>query len=107
MREFFDQFEEYCKTPGVDSGKARSYAKAIQYLCEYLNIIEIDVQSVTRIKSLENDIYNKNSALYQSLLLFLTGRGQKSYLDNGYIKASLFFNIQVLKAENGRKTKLF
>lgn len=32
MKEFFIQFEEYCKTPGVDSGKARSYAKAIEYL---------------------------------------------------------------------------
>ena len=108
MREFFDQFEEYCKTPGVDSGKARSYAKAIQYLCEYLNIIEIDVQSVTRIKSLESDIYNKNSALYQSLLLFLTGRGQKSYLDNGYIKASLkyfFAFFQYSSAQSRKWTK--
>ena len=108
MREFFDQFEEYCKTPGVDSGKARSYAKAIQYLCEYLNIIEIDVQSVARIKSLENDIYNKNSALYQSLLLFLTGRGQKSYLDSGYIKASLkyfFAFFQYSSSQNRKWTK--
>ena len=108
MREFLDQFEEYCKTPGVDSGKARSYAKAIQYLCEYLNIVEIDIQSVTRIKSLESDIYNKNSALYQSLLLFLTGRGQKSYLDNGYIKASLkyfFAFFQYSSAQSRKWTK--
>ena len=108
MKEFFAQCEEYCKTPGVDSGKARSYAKAIQYLCEYLNIVEVDVQSVARIKSLENDIYNKNSALYQSLLLFLTGRGQKSYLDSGYIKASLkyfFAFFQYSSSQNRKWTK--
>ena len=47
MQEFFRQFEDYCKTPGVDSGKARSYAKAIEYLCDYLKITEIDAQSVS------------------------------------------------------------
>ena len=31
MRDFLTQFEIYCKTPGVESGKPRSYAKAIPY----------------------------------------------------------------------------
>lgn len=61
MQDFFRQFEEYCKTPGVDSGKARSYAKAIEYLCDYLKITTKDIQSVSLIKSLENEIYDKNS----------------------------------------------
>lgn len=89
FKEFFAEFEDYCKTPGVDSGKASSYAKAIKYLCEYLKITDIDVKSVALIKSLENDLYDKHSALYQNLLLFLIGRGQRSYLENGYVKASL------------------
>ena len=55
MQEFFRQFEDYCKTPGVDSGKARSYAKAIEYLCDYLKITAIDVQSVSSIKELEKE----------------------------------------------------
>ena len=38
MRDFLTQFEIYCKTPGVVSGKPRSYAKAIEYLCDYLKI---------------------------------------------------------------------
>lgn len=108
MREFFDKFEEYCKTPGIDSGKAGSYAKAIQYLCEYLNITEIDVRSVALIKGLESDIYNRNSPLYQSLLLFLIGRGQRSYLEKGYIKASLkyfFAFFQYINAQNRKWTK--
>ena len=88
-QEFWDHFAEYCKTPGVDSGKARSYAKAIEYLCDFLNITQMDTQAVSWVKSLEADIYNKNSPLYQSLLLFLIGRGQKSYLEGGYIKAAL------------------
>ena len=50
MQEFFKKFEDYCKTPGVDSGKARSYAKAIEYLCDYLKITAIDIQSVSLIK---------------------------------------------------------
>ncbi len=40
----FEQFEEYCKTPGIESGKATSYAKSIQYLCDFLNISIIDVK---------------------------------------------------------------
>ncbi len=105
MTEFFSQFEDYCKTPGVDSGKARSYAKAIEYLCDYLNITEINEQSVSLIKSLENDIYNKNSALYQKLLLFLVGRGQKSYLENGYIKAALKYFFAFFQYTNSQSRK--
>ena len=105
MREFFDQFEEYCKTPGVDSGKARSYAKAIEYLCDYSKITEIDTQSVVLIKSLENDIYNKNSRFYQSLLLFLIGRGQKSYLENGYVKAALKYFFAFFQYTNSQSRK--
>ncbi len=107
-QEFWGRFEDYCKTPGVDSGKARSYAKAIEYLCDYLKITEIDTQSVALIKSLENDIYNKNSPFYQSLLLFLIGRGQRSYLENGYIKASLkyfFAFFQYITSQSRRWTK--
>lgn len=108
LNEFFTEFEDYCKTPGIESGKARSYAKAIEYLCEYLKISEIDVQSISLIKSLEKDICDKNSSLYQSLLLFLIGRGQRSYLERGYIKASLkyffaFFKYQT--SQNRRWTK--
>ena len=97
MQEFFRQFEDYCKTPGVDSGKARSYAKAIEYLCDYLKITTIDSESVALIKSLENEIYDKHSSLYNGLLLFLIGRGQRSYLENGYVKASLKYFFEFFK----------
>ena len=105
MQEFFRQFEDYCKTPGVDSGKARSYAKAIEYLCDYLKITTIDSASVALIKSLENEIYDKHSSLYNGLLLFLIGRGQRSYLENGYVKASLkyFFAFFKYTTSQGEK----
>lgn len=111
MQDFFVHFEEYCKTPGVDSGKARSYAKAIEYLCDYLNITMIDIQSVSLIKSLENDIYNKKSALYGGLLLFLIGRGQRSYLENGYVKAALkyffaFYKYNTSQGANWTKEEI-
>ena len=108
MRDFLTQFEIYCKTPGVVSGKPRSYAKAIEYLCDYLKITDIDVQAITVIKGLENDIYNKNSAFYQGLLLFLIGRGQRSYLEKGYIKAALKYFFAFFKytnSQNDRWTK--
>ncbi len=105
FEEFFAEFGEYCKTPGKDSGKASSYANAIKYLCEYLQITEIDIHSMARIKSLEKDIYDKNSVLYQNLLLFLIGRGQRSYLESGYIKASLkyFFAFFKYKQSQSRR----
>ena len=105
MQDFFNKFEEYCKTPGVDSGKARSYAKAIGYLCEYLKIAIIDAQSVAIIKSLESDICDKTSTFYNGLLLFLIGRGQRSYLEKGYIKAALkyFFAFFMYRTSQNRK----
>ena len=86
---FFERFEEFCITPGIDSGKASSYSRAIQYLCDYLNISKIDAQTVTKLKSIENAINDKSSWEYQNLFVFLAGRRQKSYLEGGFIKAAL------------------
>ena len=85
MEKLFIEFEEYCKTPGIESGKAGYYAKAIEYLCDFLGIYEIDVKAISKIKRQGNDINDKSSALYNELLLFLSARGQKSYLSKGYI----------------------
>ena len=95
MQKFLVDFEEYCITPGVESGKARSYAKAIEYLCDYLNITVIDAAAIAYMKTIENDVKDKNSALYKDLLVFLSGRGQKSYLTKGWIRAALkhFFDF--------------
>ena len=91
MQKFLSRFEEYCKTPGIESGKARSYANAIAYLCDYLGISAIDEKSVSYIKSKENEIKDKDSSLYKELLEFLSRRGQKSYLTKGWIKAALSY----------------
>ena len=89
MQEFEKGFEEFCKSPGVDSGKARSYAKAIRYLCDYMGIYEMNDDSINRIKSVETSIKDKNSTFYIGLLEFLSGRRQKSYLEKGFISAAL------------------
>ena len=52
MQKFLADFEEFCVTPGIESGKARSYAKAIEYLCDYLNITVIDPKSIAYIRSI-------------------------------------------------------
>lgn len=95
MQRFLSQFEEYCITPEIESGKARSYAKAIEYLCDYLRITTIDENTISYIRTVENDVKDKNSKLYKELLLFLSGRGQKSYLTKGWIRSGLkhFFDF--------------
>lgn len=89
MQDFFDGFKAYCKTPDIDSGKAQSYANAIRYLCDYLEVSRIDDQAISKIKACEGQINDKSSAFYHNLLLFLHGRRQKSYLEGGYIRAAL------------------
>lgn len=89
MQEFEKSFEEFCKSPGVDSGKARSYAKAIRYLCDYMGIYEMNDESINRIKAVENSVRDKNSAFYCGLFEFLSDRRQKSYLEKGFISAAL------------------
>ena len=95
MQQFLKEFEEFCQTPGIESGAARSYANAIAYLCDYLRITAIDAKAVDSMRNIEDDIRDKNSTLYKDLLLFLTRRGQKSYLSKGWIRSGLthFFDF--------------
>ena len=46
MQQFLIKFEEFCRKPGVASNKANSYAKAIQYLCEYLGVSTMDEKAI-------------------------------------------------------------
>lgn len=93
MQEFEKSFEEFCKSPGVDSGKARSYAKAIRYLCDYMGIYIMDDDAILKIKAVESSINDKNSKFYCELLSFLHSRRQTSYLEKGYIRAAFrYFN---------------
>lgn len=89
MNKFFNDFEDYCKTPGIVSGKARSYSKAIQYLCDFLGEKSIDEDVVIKMRSIETYLSLSDSQLYKDLLGFLKKRGQSSYLINGFIKAAL------------------
>lgn len=89
MQKILNEFEKYCSDPEIDSGKARSYAFAIKYLCDYLEIYTIDDNSVSQLKSVEGDIRNKESMLYNDLIKFLSARRQKSYLEKGWIRAAL------------------
>ena len=106
MQHFISKFEQYCKKPGTDSGKAASYAKAIQYLCEYLSISVPNEEAISKIKTIENEINDKNSAAYADLLRFLENRHQKSYLEGGFIRAALklfhsFINDSAADFKNG------
>ena len=89
MQQFLLEFERYCEKPDVASGKARSYAKAVQCLCNYLDITVINDQAIEHIRSIENAINDRNSEIYKELLDFLEKRRQRSYLENGFIRAAL------------------
>ena len=91
MQEFEKNFEEFCKSPAVNSGKASSYVRAIRYLCEYMEIYEINEDAINKIKSVEDNIKDKNSVFYRGLLEFLNGRRQSSYLEKGFIGAALSY----------------
>ena len=43
---FEQQFVPFCETPGIKSGKAKSYYRAIKYLAEYLNMNAIGLISI-------------------------------------------------------------
>ena len=91
MQNFEREFEEFCTSPSINSGKARSYVNAIRYLCEYMEIYEINEETITKIRAVENSIRDKNTEFYRGLLAFLSGRRQKSYLEKGFISAALNF----------------
>lgn len=95
MKILLEEFESYCQTPGIDSGKARSYAKAVQYLCDFLELTHIDESAVVKMKSLEPYLSHPNCKFYEELLSFLNVRKQASYLRKGFIKAALkyFFDF--------------
>ena len=108
MEEFINELEEYCSVPGVNSNKARTYAKAIQYLCDYLDISDFNDDSVKKIDEIKEFVADRNSEFYNELLVFLERRNQKSYLEGGFIQASLkyFFDyvneVQIKKESETR-----
>lgn len=80
MQKIEKDFAEFCNSSVAVSGKGRSYAKAIRYLCDYMGIYEMNDESVNKMKSIEAFIRDKNSIFYKDFLEFLSGRGQKFYL---------------------------
>lgn len=106
LEKFVKSFEEYCGVPGVNSNKARSYAKGIQYLCDYLNISEINEVSVKKIDEIKEYVCDRRSTFYNELLTFLERRKQKSYLENGFIQAALkYFFDYVKEMESSRESE--
>ena len=86
---FEQQFVPFCETPGIKSGKAKSYYKAIKYLAEYLNMNAINNENARIILSKENEVHDKASNFYLQLLNWLILQKRGSYLANGYISAAL------------------
>ncbi|MDY6283615.1 MAG: AAA family ATPase [Fibrobacter sp.] len=97
FKTFEDQFVPFCATPGIKSQKPSSYYRAIQYLADYLGLSEINEDAAKKILDKENEIKNKSSSFYKTLLNDLEKNGRKSYLENGFISAAFPFFRQFIE----------
>lgn len=106
MKIDYDKFRAFCITPGFEnSNKANSYVQAVKILLDFLNIKNdsIDDNDMNVIRSYKNIIQLKNSAAYQRLLQFVTSRRQKSYLERGFISASINYLNDFYAKNNANK----
>ncbi len=86
----FEQlFEPFCKTEGVDSGKARSYCLAIKYLAEYLELPNLGNGNAYRILDKEAEVKDRGCHFYQELLRRWEDERRSSYLKNGFVQAAM------------------
>ncbi len=104
MDNFYNNFEIFCTVPGIKSGKAKSYANAIKYLCDFLQVSPLNSEFINNIDKISLKVSNKNCKFYQDFLSFLIKRNQGSYLSNGYVKAAIpqfkLFNSKLNKTKN-------
>ena len=104
-----NKFEYFCQTPGISSGKATSYKKAIKYLCDFLNIDNVSLKIIKQIQDMETQLLSQNTIEYNKLLVFLQQRKQSSYLEKGFINAALpyFYKfIQSLDLSQNKTTPI-
>lgn len=88
----FDEFKRFCVTPSSpNSNKANSYVKAIQIVFSFLDIDSnnFEFNDYEKVKELYQSLNDKNSVPYQNLHSFVLKNNQKSYLEDGFINASL------------------
>lgn len=91
FKNFEQLFVSFCETPGINSGKARSYYLAIRYLAEYMELQNLDNGCTCRILQKDGEIRNPVCNFYRQLEQWLEHRHQKSYLTKGYIKAAMSY----------------
>lgn len=88
----FDEFKRFCVTPSSpNSNKANSYVKAIQIVFSFLDLDSnnFEFNDYEKVKELYQSLNDKNSVPYQNLHSFVLKNNQKSYLEGGFINASL------------------
>ena len=105
----YTKFRAFCVTPGQEnSNKANSYVQAVKILLDFLNIKDnsINDNDMDRIRSYKDIIRSRNSDEYQSILQFVTSRNQKSYLENGFISASINYLNDYYITNNAQESKI-
>ena len=88
--EFISKFREYCRQRFLsDSGTAVSYTNAIRYFLDFMNASDITGNLISEIKSLEPDIRDSSSVLYEDLASYFLLSERSSYIKKGFLKAAL------------------
>ena len=88
--EFISKFREYCRQRfPSDSGTAVSYTNAIKYFLDFMNVSNITGNLIIEIKSLEPDIRDSASVLYEDLASYFLLSERSSYIKKGFLKAAL------------------
>ena len=85
---FLEEFEFFC-TDRMNSNKGVSYKLAIKYLCEFLGIKIMNQDAYELILKTRSSLQYESSDLYKELLMFLSRRRQRSYLEKGFIHAAI------------------
>ncbi len=88
--EFISKFKTYCQQRfPSETGTATSYTNAVKYLFEFMNASSVSHTLIWEVRSLEPDIRDANSILYNELNAFFSSTGRSSYLRKGFLKAAL------------------
>ena len=106
MKFIKSDFMSFCESPNVAvSGKSESYARAIEYLCNFLevNLSNFSETDLSLIKQNEQFLHITSSDFYKQFLAKLENEGRSSYLKNGFIRAALPYFYQYLDWSKQRK----
>lgn len=99
MEKFWNEFKNYCLDHYITSEKAIYYVRAIYYLCQYLEISEMNEVAISKIDNIKDLLNNEYYTTYNDLLRFLAGQGRTHFLTDGYMQYAILQFLAFLRDE--------